>query len=84
MPNLLPHTFAIQVRAAGGWRNITTYRFDPTKDGNRVGGRADAMRQARIGIRAWREYHEFQDEVLRIAECKETAAWRPEWVEVAS
>lgn len=77
----IPYVLVIQVRAADGWRAITSYRYD-LKDESRKSGRADAMRQARLGIRAWREYHLFADRALRIAECVPDAAFRPQWIEV--
>lgn len=62
------HRLAIQVRAASGWRNVTTYSFDPDKRAGLVDSREDRMKDALLGLHAWRQYHLFTDSVLRIAE----------------
>lgn len=79
-----PNTFYVQVRDADGWRNITSYGYDPRCDDRHAAGRDRKLREARIGLNAWRNYHEFQDEVLRIAECVLGNGGRLEWVEVTS
>lgn len=82
--NDIPNTLAIQVQREDGWRKVTTFPFDPMAEDGRLNSRTDAMRKARIGIQAWRKYHAFLDEALRIAECKHAKWSRPEWIEVHS
>lgn len=79
-----PNTFYVQVRADDGWRNITTYGYDPRSDDRHINGRARRLREARVGLDAWRAYGKFEGEVLRIAECILGKGGVPEWVEASS